>query len=78
MRKRTGPRFCYDCGKQLWGPHKKLLIHEDMENPRVFHKQCAKELLRVEGVLWGEHTEASVQQQAFANEGKFDNGGNEI
>jgi hypothetical protein len=71
MRKTTGPRFCYDCGRKLWGPNKKMLIHEEMENPRTFHIGCAKELLRIDGVLWAEYTAPSVQQQASNNQGKY-------
>lgn len=46
-KKPTKPRarFCWDCGKQLYGNHHMEIKGRD-DNTRIFHKSCAKTFLK--------------------------------
>lgn len=39
-RKKPIVKFCWDCGKKLWGNHH--VIKNIDGYPRTLHKQCAK------------------------------------
>lgn len=52
----SGPsvRFCYYCGKKLWGKHHKVLRSSEDGHCRVFHKQCAKLAKKEDPGFWGD------------------------
>lgn len=42
MSKKPRVRFCWECGRKLWGNH--FVEAEHHGHKRIFHKQCWKDL----------------------------------
>ena len=42
MKDKPRVRFCWECGKKLYGNHFTTLMIEDQE--KILHKSCAKSL----------------------------------